>query len=237
MGEGGDNRLPDNLTAAIVEAVRSEVGKLFNVEIGRVVSYDAATQKAKIQPVIRRYFQKDGQAVAQKIPQLVSVPVQFPVLGDFVVVGPLKPGNTGILLFTDRSIEEWKNQGGGDVTPQARRKNSPTDAVFVPGLSPFNAAIQQASATDLVIGEDGDGSSPLKQIRIGPGGVTVTDGTLSMKLLSNGIELGSPGADVLDILSDLMTTLQTTIPLVDAVTGNKFFDLTALLIKIASIKT
>lgn len=63
---------------------------------------------------------------------------------------PIAVGDTGYLIFSDRSLDAWLAGGGGIVDPQDARHHDLTDAIFVPGLVPFGNQTSD-STDDLVI--------------------------------------------------------------------------------------
>ena len=103
---------------------------------GSIVSYDYTQQKAQVQPDLRRKY-KDGSV--QSMPELVNVPVIFPQGGGFHMHWPLNPGDTVLLVFSQRSMDEWL-KSGGEVTPQDPRMLDLSDAIAIPGLIPFSPA-------------------------------------------------------------------------------------------------
>lgn len=194
----------DDLSPGLEEAVglmaKAATGKMCVGTFGHVLEYEAATQKAKVRPVIRGNRE---QADGFQYPIISNVPVTFPASGDFSITWPLKAGDYVWLNFADRSIDEWLTLGGNDVTPRDKRRFHVTDAVALPGGRPFNKPLVLASDEELVIGQDGydgpisnpgDLSEPL-QIRIGPQGMRIGDGTSTN--------------DLFNILYDLATALTT----------------------------
>ena len=87
--------------------------------------------RVAIQPAINQKF-KDGGT--KERPVVVNVPVSFPVSKTGGMTFPVKPGDTGIAIFSMRSIEAWKNSDGYPSTPLNYAKMDKQDAMFIPGL-------------------------------------------------------------------------------------------------------
>ncbi len=114
--------------------------RLVNLNVsmpGVVESFDKATQTASIQPALKRKY-SEGEVV--NLPVLQKVPVVFPRGSTWSVTGPIVPGDTGHIIFSQRSIDVWKKDGGV-VDPKDPRKFHITDAIFYPGLGPSSKAL------------------------------------------------------------------------------------------------
>jgi phage baseplate assembly protein gpV len=123
-------------------------GKLVNLHTampGIVTAYDAASQTVTVQPVCERLFIAPNLSGWQKLPLCPDVPVHFPAGGGVVFTFPIAVGDEGLLVFCERSIDEWF-QNGGTNAPQ-RRLHNLSDAVFVPGISSTPRAITEVSTT------------------------------------------------------------------------------------------
>lgn len=121
----------------------------------RVEAYDAATQKASVQPLIRaKRVDVDGDELVERLPLIIGVPVVFPAAGGFRLTFPVVPGDTVLLVFSEASLDVWL-QTGGDVDPRDDRRNHLSDAIAIPGLHPFNAAHTGAGSGNMTMGKDG----------------------------------------------------------------------------------
>lgn len=120
----------------------------------------SGNQKVDVQPLLQtRYI--DGQVV--NLPIIQNVMVQMPVGANWSIKLPIAVGDTGSLLFCDRSLDTWAASGGGIVDPQDSRTHDYSDPVFIPGLVPF--ANQTTDTTsDLVL------TNGKSQIRLEAGG-------------------------------------------------------------------
>ena len=94
-----------------------------------VISFDAATQLAEIQVSIMLRT-ADGDI---ERPPIVMVPVSFAGGNAFVIEHQIDPGDEGVAIFSQRSIDVWLDQGGPAAQGIARKFDM-TDAMFLPGL-------------------------------------------------------------------------------------------------------
>lgn len=102
---------------------------------GRIASYDAATQRANIQPIIKKKL-RDGRSFS--MPVITDVLVIFPSAGGGLLSFPAKQGDTGLLTFCERSIDQWATGDEDEAEPHSNHKHSYIDAVFHPGLYRYN---------------------------------------------------------------------------------------------------
>lgn len=77
--------------------------------------------------------------VVLEIPDVLDVPVMFPSAGGGIMSFPIKVGDTVLLCFSDRGIEDWKHSDGAKptYTPLGTQHNAIVDAIAIPGLYPM----------------------------------------------------------------------------------------------------
>lgn len=144
---------PD-LAEVIRRAVERGTARIHTSIPGRVLSYDAGSQTATVQPVIRsRFRDADGEILTYLPPQIANVPVAFPSGGGCSITWPLNSGDPVLLVFAERSTDEWRSRKGNDHEPTDPRRFDLSDAIAIPGVrSPADPLPSDAThATDAVI--------------------------------------------------------------------------------------
>lgn len=162
---------------------------------GRVQRYDEATQTADVVPLVRHPVpQPDGSYALEDLPVIPSVPVLWPRTGRWMLTMGMTAGDTVQLLVNTSAIGHWR-AGDGDVTdPGDLRRQHIAHAVAIPGLYTRGHALQHASATDLVLGDD-QGT----RLTIAPSGaVTLTTGAgVALKIDNDGtVHLGGNAGEL-----------------------------------------
>jgi len=124
LGAGFDNKINNMYTSlpCIVIAVRDGLN-------GQMVD---------IQPTINQKF-KDG--TVKERPQVLGVPVSFPVSSTAGFTFPIKVGSTGIAIFSMRNMDGWKAGNGRPASPMNFAKMDKGDAMFIPGIQPPGSAV------------------------------------------------------------------------------------------------
>jgi hypothetical protein len=138
---------------------------------GEIVEYDHSKRKAKVKPLIK-FRKRDGTFL--EYPIITGVPVVFPCSSTASIIFPIKRGDKCLLVFAERSIDEWLFDGR-DMEPMIPRLHSISDCVAIPGLQPFtqsnpadegNVEIHNGSQK-VVIKQNGDievGGSNMKEL-------------------------------------------------------------------------
>lgn len=113
----------------------------------KILEYDYTKQKAKVQPLLNQKY-NDGEVI--KLPIIHNVPVIHPASGGASITFPVNADDTVLLVFSEKSLEEWLSNGE-QVTPDDPRQNDLTDAIALLGLNPFSRTSPAANNTDLLI--------------------------------------------------------------------------------------
>lgn len=123
---------------------------------GRIESYDVATQKADVKPLVQRLVPtEDGEELAESLPVIPAVPVVFPRAGGFFISMPVKKGDFCLLVFCSYPIDKYKAGNGQDASPEEFDMHDISDAVALMGFAPFGSAIPDADPENVVIGVEG----------------------------------------------------------------------------------
>lgn len=198
------------LADVLKQAIEDRLVDLHTCLPARVVSYDPAKQRVSVVPVIKRKYE-DGEVVT--IPVIEDVPVQFAKGSKFSMTHPVAKDDYCQLIFTERSIEIWKRDGG-IVDPRDTRKFHLTDCYALMGGQPETTVIADAAAdkfrivnngTLLEMQEGGDVSfkNPKGLLEMKAGGlVTLKNDSGQMTIDASGnIEIKN-GATTLKVTSD-----------------------------------
>lgn len=136
-----------DLEQAVAELSANILGRINVCLPGVVASYDHGARKASVRPAIRSfYIDEDTESrMSERMPVIPNVPVLSVMYGStFAVDAPLAVGDHVLLLFCDRSIDEYEQTGQDDNTPQDPRRFDLSDAVALPvQLRPSSAPVSQ----------------------------------------------------------------------------------------------
>lgn len=126
---------------------------------GIIDSFDAKTQLASVRPAVKRVFRSsDGEGErldCVELPLVIRVPVVFPSGNGWHLTFPVKPGNECLLIFSERTIQEWRTQGGVRE-PSNKRFHSLTDGIAIMGLHSEPQAIKNYSQTAIELRTNGN---------------------------------------------------------------------------------
>lgn len=100
---------------------------------GIIQSFDAEAVTATIQPAVKASVrQADGSVVSVALPLLVDVPVHFQRGGGVTLTFPITEGDECLVIFADRCIDYWW-QNGGVQEPVDPRQHHLADAFALVG--------------------------------------------------------------------------------------------------------
>lgn len=150
--------LDELLTLALDQRQR----ELHTAMPGRVESYDAATQTCDVLPQLKlQRPDGDGGFRACDLPVLPSIPVCFPRGGGFFLSFPLQKGDFVLVVFSERSLSNWRQKGEAS-SPGDTRMHSLAGAVAIPGVYPSGDALDDADGTNVVLGKDGSTAAKIE---------------------------------------------------------------------------
>lgn len=158
-------------TPSFAESIRQAVAKavlaLHTAMPGRVVSYDAATQTADVQPLLKwaQFLPGRVREVAD-LPVLPDVLVCFPRAGSLGIHLPLAAGDLVLLVFCSRSLTSWRGQSSGGTVTDPARVFTPTPleaAVALPLMTHDSAPLGTALASGSTINV-GSGSGTFEAV-------------------------------------------------------------------------
>ncbi len=157
------------LADVITQAMETRLSDLHVALPAQVMAYDPTLQTVDVKPMLTRVIETDTGELPDVLPVIPAVPVAFPRAGNFFVSFPIKPGDFVLLVFVERSMDEWWATGV-EALPGDLRKHSLADAVAIPGVYPATLPIAPpAHATNMVLGT-GPGQvhiTPAGEVRLG----------------------------------------------------------------------
>lgn len=153
--QADDDRDPD-IVEGVQAVVRGERAEQRTAIPGVIQTYNLATQRATIQAGVQIQL-LDGSTIAEPI--FADVPVAHPSAGGYSIHYPLAAGDECLVVFAERSIDEWLARGGYDRVAQDPRRYSASDAICIPALrSAPNALPANARPADALCIAAADGA-------------------------------------------------------------------------------
>lgn len=107
-------------------------------QIGTIQSFDRSTQLATIKIAMKQVvgYDETGAKILRDYPLLLECPVFTMFGGDDVITMPISSGDSCIVLFNDRQIDEWLNFGDGRP-PSVSRVHDISDGIAIVGIRPL----------------------------------------------------------------------------------------------------
>jgi hypothetical protein len=144
--DGGSPNLADVIEAAIEARLR----QLHTALPGKVTEYDATSQTATVKPMVKQAVQAaDGSWIHEEYAEIFDVPVMFFRSAAMTLTFPIPVGTTGLLVFCERDIGQWRATGQNG-SPGDQRAHSMAGAVFLPTMAP-DASVSGASGDHAVV--------------------------------------------------------------------------------------
>ncbi|EAT2563188.1 translation initiation factor IF-2, partial [Salmonella enterica] len=183
---GSKEQADTRLAGSVMSALRVSMP-------GIVQSFDSDTVTAVVQPAIKGYEQ-DSNGVNQStvLPLLVDVPVIFPRGGGCTLTFPVKAGDECLVIFADRCIDFWW-QNGGVQEPVDDRVHDLSDAFCIVGpqsqaqkISGISTSAAQlrtddgAAFVEVAAGHNVTVKTPGALTATAEGGTTITSPTITL---------------------------------------------------------
>ncbi len=141
-----NSALTPSEASVLEDAIASALIDVHVMLPGKVQSYDATTRTADIELQLKRTLPTDETVfTTETMPILPGVPVSFPTGGGMGLTLPLKSGDTGMVVFSEQSIDQWRALNSV-TSPGEPGRHTLTGGVFVPGL--LATALAVAALTD-----------------------------------------------------------------------------------------
>lgn len=116
-------------TRVLSEAFNTMLRSMMVCLPGHIESFDESNQLATVQCGIKRIIDGKGE----NIPLIDNVPVQFSGSDEWHFWHHVGEGTEGIIVFSQRAMDSWIEQGGS-VRPHVGRVMNESDAMFIPGI-------------------------------------------------------------------------------------------------------
>lgn len=149
-------------TDIIGQTITAAIGSVNGPEFASVLSYNATTQRAVVQPVAQLVYMSENEKgwEYQEQPAFADVPVGWPVTSSGALTMPLAAGDRVLLVPASRSLDEYKQTGDSQITQQDLRRHSMQDCIAIPmNVLPLAATQWAANAVVLQGGDVRLGSS------------------------------------------------------------------------------
>jgi hypothetical protein len=150
----------ERLEVALLDIISSYMaGHVNTIMPGQIVSFNRSEGTATIQPCFQRvYADRDDP---ETLPPIEDVPVFFFGSGDRWLTVDLKADSYVILLFAQRALATWFEQGG-IVDPAQSRKFALSDAIALAGLIPSPDELPAAIEADSIALRNSSNDSYIK---------------------------------------------------------------------------
>lgn len=183
----GDPASRESLPGVIDFAIKKQLQALDGQLPAVVVSYDRASNRATVQPLISR-LTTAGEPVERAT--IASVPVLALGGGGFGLTFPLKPGDRGWIEASDRDISLFM-QSDEMARPNTLRMHEFSDGRFVPDM--FASHTLPAENTDELIIQNKSGETLIgvkdDRIRLAVGATSITLDKDSISFVAGGQSL------------------------------------------------
>lgn len=146
----------------VLEALQSLVtnrqNQLWSALPGIVEAYNSSNMTVSVQPAVRAVIQQqDGTFVNKNLPLLVDVPLVYMGGGSYILTFPIAAGDECLVIFADRSIDNWW-QSGGVQNQSSARSHSLSDGFAIVGPRSLARTVANISASTMQL-RTLDGSS------------------------------------------------------------------------------
>lgn len=167
------NDLGAQLTESLQSILRYWKQRVHTALPGRIVSFDPGKQTAEVEICIQSWMKVEGGWEKWPAPLLPRVPVLFPRGGGAFITWPIKKGDYCLVIFQERSIDQWCQRGGTQVDPIWRWEHDLSDAVCIPGFYPYPEALRDFDPDAICVAfEDGNAKLRVTKDAVEVGGAT-----------------------------------------------------------------
>jgi hypothetical protein len=192
------------------------------VKVGRIISFDGTKKTAKVQILFKRTL-LDG--TVQSLQPIVDVPVFTLQGGGASFQMPIAAGDQCILLFSDRRLDEWM-QNGAEAVPGDGRMHDLSDGIALVGINAQNSTLPSYPTNKVLVSYQGSrleiSATGAKLVSTGTAEIDldtlvgIKNGATSLKLLLNNFIVLLEGLTVQDPISGPIPLTAASIALLEA---------------------
>ena len=178
--------------------IKDDIFAMMNCcSIGTIEKFDKDLQTASVQIVYKRVVSE----VEKDYPLLLDCPVVVLSGGTSSLRFPIKVGDTCLVLFCDRNIDNWF-ASGNNMKPNTPRKHDISDGIALVGINSKLKSLQnyEAEKTELLHGTTGK--------------LSMSDDKVALKNDTTEINLEDK-IEIKNVASDLKTILNGMLDLLD----------------------
>lgn len=141
------------LSTLIIDAIQSRLLDFHVMLPAKITKYTASDNTVEVALLLKEQRpQSDGTIETEDFPPIADVPVAFQKCAGGWLTWPLAVGDTGMVIFADRSLSNWSRTATGQVVDaKDLGMHNLSGAVFVPGLSPPKNPIASPSEQHVVL--------------------------------------------------------------------------------------
>lgn len=154
-------------------------------QVGEIVSFDASKQTAEVQ--IKMMMPFNGEL--KEYPLLLDCPCIILGGGEGTITFPIKKGDSCLVLFNDRDIDNWF-ASGQKMQPRTQRMHSFSDGIVIVGLH---------NKSNPISGYATDGTEwkyKGTSIKLQDGTATFTNGASTVVLDSSGVTVTATNVSI-----------------------------------------
>ena len=197
----------ENIIKRLIEAhIRQNVSTAIPAKVVSVTSLNSK-QVIDAIPLVNRVYEDNTVLEPATI---TDIPLVFPSAGGGVLSFPIAVGDTVLLVYSMRSIDEWSSSDGSAQTPRDSRHFSRSDAIAIPGLYTESTHLQP-NTTDVELKFSGS------SVKIKPDGdVTVDVAKDLIATVAGDVVADATGSISITSLADIDITATGTITITGA---------------------
>lgn len=141
--------MTDQFSDVVKNIISGMLSEMYTVLPGIIEKYEPSLKQVSVKPLLKREL---GGAELE-LPVIENVPVIFPSTNKALIAFPLYQGDGCLLLFSQRSLDDWLSKGG-DILPSDPRMFNISDAIAIPGLFNFKKSGRASTGKALEIYHD-----------------------------------------------------------------------------------